>query len=166
MLVRDLVRVEGLLSVTFTIFFESELGEISEVVAFPVNQGQLLALGSKFKCRVIRRNSHFGIEYRFLAYSGRWEKLSIKQIDNVLADFSQFLLNLLSLATSEVHLLPHAGRRLVLHLLKLLNAVQNAPAISKRICQILVRNREKIAFINGQLRSIVVDDELDLSDNI
>lgn len=41
MLVGDLIRIERLFAVSFTIFFESEFSEIPEIVSFPVNSMRL-----------------------------------------------------------------------------------------------------------------------------
>lgn len=114
-----------------------ELGQISIVVTLPFSARASVILSQAQTAR----DAHFRVEHALFALPRSWQKLLLKQLDDIFAHIGKFTLDLLALLPDQCELSSARSGRSSgsLHLFQ---GIHYTPTIPKGIRLILVRDGE------------------------
>lgn len=138
----------------FALLARCELSKVTVVIALPTRESSRLVSLINHSLRPAREciisystgNVHLMVEDLGLARLSLWNERLVQNIKDILADFLEFGLNLLSIVTNGANVLVRA-----LRLLFLLNGRDYAPRCTSGSNNILVGDREKVSFVNSEL---------------
>lgn len=119
----------------------SKLSKVSVVVAFPINVVSPLSF-----CQTTGHHTHLVVEDLGLSRFGLWDESIVKDVENILADFLEFGLDLLAIVADGGDMFVRA-----LGFLLLLNGRDDSPRGTSGSDDVLVGDREEVSLVNREL---------------
>ena len=135
-----LIGLEGLVGRVLALVADGELGEVTVIVTLPAT---LLDLQNGAPVWV---NVHLVVEHLGLAGLGGGDEVRIEDGENILADLGKLALNLLAILLNKANL-----SRVALGLLLLLDRGDDSPRRAAGPNDVLVRNGEEVALLDGEI---------------
>lgn len=122
-----------------------ELGEITVVVTLPARQTNSQHVESSLQHRICTARSHLMVEHSGLARPGVGDEGGIENLEDILADALELGFDLLTVFRDDGDVLVRT-----LGVLLLLDGGDDAPRGTTGANDVLVRDREEVALIDGE----------------